>query len=145
MDYWNIIPYAGVGVLRFGTSRSEARSLLNNTPPSTFRRGPYAAADSDAYNDISLHLDYDFDDHLQCIMAFGSCPIFYENTSFLNRPLRDVLADLAKVGLSSQYDDEGYWFHDAGFVLYAPDNIVKAVTVYRKGYYEEEIDVASKV
>jgi hypothetical protein len=78
-------------------------------------------------------------------MAFGNCPIHYKNILFLNRPLQEVVNDLAGIGLSSQYEDEGYWFHDAGFVLYAPDNMVKAVTVYRRGYYEEEVDLASKV
>jgi hypothetical protein len=59
--------------------------------------------------------------------------------------LDELLDELTDLGLSSRYDNEGYWFDDAGFVLYAPDNIVKAVTVYRRGYYEEEVDLASKV
>jgi len=40
------------------------------------------------------------------------------------------------LGLSSRYDD-GYFLDDAGFALYAPDDVVKAVTVYQKGYYDE--------
>jgi hypothetical protein len=69
-------------------------------------------------------------------LAFGRCR---------ERLLQEVLNDLGSLKLRSRYDNDGYWFDDAGFVLHAPDNVVNAVTVYRKGYYEEEVDLASKV
>jgi hypothetical protein len=78
-------------------------------------------------------------------MAFGANPIDYKHVLLINRPLQEVLDDLANLGLAARYDDEGYWFDDAGFVIHAPDSIVKAVTAYRKGYYEEEVHLASKV
>jgi hypothetical protein len=78
-------------------------------------------------------------------MAFGSAPIHFKNVILLNRRLDQVLDDLARLALTCRYDDEGYWCHEGGFVLYAPENIVKAVTVYRSGYYEEEVELASKV
>jgi hypothetical protein len=142
LDRWEIIPYSGVGSLRFGLSRSEARSLLEGTP-STFRQGPYAISDTDAYEELGLHLYYDSDDLLRCIMAFGAGPIHYESIMLLKRPLEEVVEDLARLGLSPRYDDEGYWFHDVGFVVYSPESTVEAVTVYRRGYYEEEIALAS--
>jgi hypothetical protein len=78
-------------------------------------------------------------------MAFGSGPIHYKNVILLNRGLQEILDELAGLGLTSRYDDEGYWFHKGGFVLHAPESVVKAVTVYRRGYYEEEVELASKV
>jgi hypothetical protein len=141
---WDIIPYIGVGPLQFGLSRAQARSLFEGAP-STFRHGPYAISDTDAYEELGLHLYYDSEDRLRCIMAFGSVPIHYNNVDLLNRRLEEIINDLTDLGLTSRYDDEGYWFDDAGFVLYAPEKSVKAITVYRSGYYEEEVDLASKV
>jgi|SRR6266852_100726 len=138
-DNWEIIPYIGVGPLRFGMNRSQARSLIE-VPLSTFKRGPFATNDTDAYDDYQLHLDYDPTDRLMCIMAFGECvPIHYKDVVFLGRNIQSVVAEIASHGFSVQYDDEGHWVLGAGFVLYAPDDVVKAVTVFKKGYYEEEI------
>jgi hypothetical protein len=78
-------------------------------------------------------------------MGFGSSPIHYKDVVKVKRRLQDVLNDLASLGLVSRYDDEGYWFDEAGFVLYAPDDIIKAVTVFKRGYYEEEAELASKI
>lgn len=141
---WNIVPYIGVGPLHFGLSREQIRAMFIDSP-STFRQGPYAVSDTDAYEELRLHLYYDSEDKLRCIMEFESGPIHFQDTLFLARLLSDVLYDLARLKLTPRYDNDGYWFDDAGFVLYAPDNIVKAVTVYRTGYYEEEVDLASKV
>src|ERR1700732_2393896 len=143
-DRWEIIPYCGVGPLKFGLSRNHVRSFFEFVP-STFRKGPYAINETDAYDELSLHLYYDSEDRLRCIMAFESGPIHYHNVVLLKRPLQKIFNDLAALGLTSRYDDEGYWFDDVGFVLYAPENIVKAVSVYRRGYYEEEVNLALKI
>jgi len=93
-DPWSIIPYVGVGPIRFGLSRAQARALVEGAP-STFRQGPYAISETDAYEQLYLHLYYDSADRLRCIMAFGSNPIHYKHIALLNRRLQAVLADLA--------------------------------------------------
>jgi hypothetical protein len=143
-DHWGIAPYVGVGPLKFGMSRARARSQFEGVPM-TFRQGPYAIGETDAYGDLGLHLYYDSEDLLRCIMAFESGPIHFKNVVLLNRPLQEILDALATLGLTSRYDDEGYWLDEAGFVLHAPDGVIKAVTVYRRGYYEEEVALALKV
>jgi hypothetical protein len=132
---WDIAPYEGVGPLRFGLTRSQAQSLLGRDV-SVFRKGPYASTETDAYDALGLHLHYDGKDRLECIEAWGSCPIYYKDTPLLNASVQEVLERLKNLGLSSRYDD-GYFFDGGGFVPYAPDDVVKAVTVYRKGYYDE--------
>ena len=140
LDRWDIIPYVGVGALRFGMRRPQVRSLLGRGI-SVFKKGPYAATETDACDELGLHLHYDTEDQLECIEAFGSCPIHYNGVSLLNATTNNVLERLASLGLCSRYDD-GYFFDDGGFAL-ASDEIVKAVTVYRKGYYEEETELGA--
>jgi hypothetical protein len=138
---WDIAPYEGTGPLRFGMTRSQVRSLLRGSV-STFRKGPYASTDTDAYDELGLHLHYDKGDRLECIEAWGPCPIYYQRASLLNANTQEVLERLAGLGLSSRYDD-GYFLDDAGFALYAPDDVVEAVTVYPRGYYDERPDETS--
>lgn len=134
-DTLDIIPFVGTGPLRFGMTRLQVRSLLREEA-SVFRKGPSATTDTDAFDHLGLHLHYDAQDRLECIEGFGSCPITYKNFSPMNVSLQEVLVGLESFGLTHRYDD-GYFFDDAGFVLYAPDDVVQAVTVYRKGYFDE--------
>jgi len=131
---WDIIPYAGVGPIRFGMTRAEVRLLLGDGL-SVIKKWPYRE-ETDAYKEIGLHLEYDAKDRLECIEVWGSCPIHYKGAALLNASIQEVLERLANLGLSPRYDD-GYFLDDGGFALYAPDDVVTAVTVYKKGYYDE--------
>jgi hypothetical protein len=132
---WEIRPYEGGGVLHFGMSRSQVRSLLG-PEFRAFRKGTHAATDTDAYDKLCLHLYYDAHDRLEYIEAWGSCQILYKGIPLLGVPTRSLLLQLNRIGLGSRYDD-GYLFDDGGFTLYAPGDVVEAVGVYRRGYYDK--------
>ena len=134
-ERWDIAAYEGAGPLRFGMKRSKVRSLLNKRF-STFMKGDDAASLTDACETLQLHLYYDTSDRLICIEAFGTCPIYYQHVPLLKGSKNQVLDQLAATGLSMRFDD-GYFFDEAGFTLYAPGESVEAVTVYQKGYYDE--------
>ena len=138
-DRWDIIPYMGLGALHLGLTRSQVRTMVDGIP-ATFRQGPFAA---NVYAEFWLQLYYDAEDRLRCIIAFGKAPIHYKNVLLLDRHLLAVLNDLGSVGLNSRNDD-AYWIDCAGFVLHAPDDVVRAVNIYGKGYFEEEVELASK-
>jgi hypothetical protein len=55
----------------------------------------------------------------------------------LKRPITETERDLSTLGLVSRYDD-GYFFDKAGFALQVIGGLVEAVSVYRKGYYDNE-------
>jgi hypothetical protein len=136
-DNWDIIPYEGLGSLRFGMTRAEVRSLLGKQFKS-FHKGRLASTLTDAYSELGLHLEYDKDDRLRCIEAIASCPVSFNGVALLKRHLDEVLRDCASLGSVPRVDD-GYFFDGAGFALYVLEDVVKAVTIYRKGYYEEPL------
>lgn len=135
IDCFDILPYEGVGPLRFGFSRDNVHTILGYTF-SKFRKGPFAVSDTDAYDELCLHLYYDLQDRLECVEAFGSCPICYNKVVLLHRDIESVVSDLAKSGLTCRFDD-GYFFDDGGFALVVDESTVEAITVYRRGYYDE--------
>jgi hypothetical protein len=134
MQNWDIMPYKGVGLVLFGIRSAEAEELLGSNA-ATFKKGPHAVGETKAYDELGLHLHYDSKDRLECIEAFGSCPLAYKGLALLNKNIEPVLEILTNLGLGYRYDD-GYFIDTEGFALYAPDGVVKGVTVYRKGYYQ---------
>lgn len=132
---FEIQPYIGIGIVQFGMSRGEVRTLLPGSV-STFKKGLDAITLTDAYDELGLHLFYDSSDRLECIDAWGPCPISYKGVQLLGVNLAHVLKGLADLGLDARYDD-GYFFDQGGFVLdSSPEEIVQTVTVYRRGYYD---------
>jgi hypothetical protein len=108
---------------------------------SVHKKGPNAF---EAYAELDLHLYYDTADRLEFIEGFGSCPIYYQNVACLRRDAQEVLQALAKLGLTSRYENQLHIFDDGGFALYVPDDTVLAVSVFRRGYYDEPSMVAGQ-
>lgn len=130
---WDIKPYVGVGPLCLGMTREQVRSLLGGVL-SVHQKG---SASYDAYKELDLHLYHDTEDRLEFIEAFGSCPIHYQHAYFLRNDVHNVLNELAQLGLFSQYENQLHVFETGGFALYVSDDIVLAVSVFRKGYYDD--------
>jgi hypothetical protein len=138
MDYsmsedWIVSPLVGAGPLTFGITRSQARALLGDNF-TVFRKGSTSTSETDAFDDLGVHLYYDDNQRLECIEIWGECSVFLSGISLLNVPVKDVLANLDAAQLPYHYDD-GYFIDNCGCALYAPSDIVKAVTVCRRGYY----------
>jgi hypothetical protein len=140
VERWEIHPFEGIGPIRFGMARSQVRSILGNDFK-VFKKGPFAANTTDAYGEHGLHFFYDTADQLECIDAFAKCPIYYRNVRLLNGPAGDILRELSELALSPREDEYGgLCFDSGGFVLSLSDDRVEAVTVYRKGYYDEALE-----
>ena len=136
MSDWIIRPYEGLGGLYFGMGRSEAHIALGSEAES-FRKAPSSTEETDAYDLLGLHLYFDEDDRLDFIEAFSPCEPKFANISLLSENAQTVLAKLESLGHEANYDDGGYFFDELGFVLYAPSEEIEAVSVYRKGYYDD--------
>jgi hypothetical protein len=129
---WVIFPFIGVGPLTFDITRGQARAVLQSTAVG-FRKGLETASEADAFDELGIHLHYDGDERLECVELWGARTVLLNGVSLLNLPIVEVLANLDAAHLSYHYDD-GYFIDSCGCALYAHDNVVKAVTVYRKGY-----------
>lgn len=135
MGGWEIIPFEGLGNLRFGMKRLRVRDLLGDEYDS-FRKGASSQL-TDAYNRLGLHLHYDAEDRLEFIEAIPPrCIPVYHGVELMD-DLATVFRRLAKLGYEPRYDNEGYLFDELGFALYAPMETVEGVSAYRRGYYDQ--------
>ena len=62
----NVLPFGGLGELRFGTSRAAVRTSLVGSP-TTFSKVVDAPTMTDSYDALGLHLYYDDGDELEFI------------------------------------------------------------------------------
>lgn len=139
MDEWVIRSFTGVGPVRFGMTRAASRTILGDAY-SPQRKGSDAY---DEWSDLGLHLYYDKDGLLELIEAWGPSPVQFGGISLLQRDVQELREELAKLGLAVRHDDQCYFFDSAGFAIYAPDDIVLTVSVYRRGYYEQSTNEQS--
>jgi hypothetical protein len=128
---WEIHPYVGIGILRFGQTRSEVRSLIGN-PSKSFKKVPFAENEADAYNSLGFHLYYDTDDRLESVDAWGPSPICFDGIKLVDVPVDSLARELAERG----FEHHSYWFDRAGFSLYVVDEVAKCATVFARGYYD---------
>src|SRR6266480_1366133 len=127
-----IRPFEGLGDLRFGMSRRDVRTLLGQEFRS-FKKTPLADSLTDAYTQFGLHLYYDGQDRLELVEAFQPCVPIFRGVELLG-PRKVVLEGLREAGVGSpRRDADGELFHDLGFGLYSPGDMVEGVSVYRKG------------
>ena len=133
MDQWTIIPYQSIGPLKLSASRTDVRHTLGDDFK-TFKKTVLSNL-SDVYDGV--HLYYDNSDNLEFIEAYEPCTPIYEGIKFLRRKTTLVVAALEKLGNEQSYDDGSYLFEGLGIALYAPATTVEAVSVFRRGYYQD--------
>ena len=129
-----ITPFSSVGVLAFGDVRKDARDKLN-AKFSTFEKVA-GENETDAFDDIGLHLYYDDDGQLEFVEGFEPVDITFRGIRFLNRDVTSVVQDMNAIGFNQTRSNDAVKFPDVGIALYAPSGIVEGVAAHRKGYYD---------
>ena len=131
-----IVPFTSIGVLKFGDSRQEARAKLASEF-STFRKYD-SVVETDAFDELELHLYYDNKDYLEFVEAFEPAEVTFRGVSFLGRDLVSVVSNMSSIGFApTQGDDINIKFDDIGIALTAPSGVVETVAAHRRGYFEQ--------
>ncbi|MBI5028896.1 MAG: hypothetical protein HZB51_00025 [Chloroflexi bacterium] len=135
MSKLKLMPYEGLGNLRFSMSRDTIRSMLGDTFTS-FKRTQEDLSPIDFYYQLGLQLSYDANERLEFIEAIPpECIPIYDNIELMG-DLEGIIKRLTEIGYNSRYDKGGYFVDELGFALYAPMEKIEAVSIYRSGYYE---------
>ena len=136
---FEIIPYAGIGPLRFGATRAEVREVLA-VPVEAFQKTPTSDALTDAFDDLGIHVYYDSADRCEAVELGGA----HAAPSFEQRLLLRMRREEARSWLAERDPELRVSLTDLtspiyGFALHtesdAPDARVKSVFVFRRGYY----------
>ena len=134
MNGWEITPFKSIGILHFGQSRNEVRDLLG-TDFKSFYRGNEPTP-TDFYTELGFMLYYDQNDLLEFIEVVRPCNLTFNGISLLINDVQGVLDSLLAQGYEALRDETGFKYETLGFWLYTPQDVIEAVSVFPKGYYE---------
>jgi hypothetical protein len=90
MNLKDVLPFDGLGDLRFGMPRDMVRELLGVAYQS-FRKTSSSPRLTDAYDGLGFHLYYDTEDRLEFIETFPPCDPTYGGVRLLKGSRRRVL------------------------------------------------------
>lgn len=131
---WKIIPFEGIGPLRFGMDADQVRDLLGN--PNTFKRNEFSGGVTDAFREIGVFAEYDASDTLILVEAASPCTPIFQGIR-LAGSVEEVVQALADAGHEGKQDDVGYSYDLYGFGLYAPSfEEIEGVSVFSEDYYD---------
>lgn len=131
-----IVPFESIGELRFGESRDTVRRRLGGGYHS-FNKD-VGENETDAYDDLGLHLYFGHGDRLEFVEAFFPASPSLGGIELLGRPMDDVASDLFARGHKPFPDDVGFQFESAGVGLIGREGVVEGVAIFRRGYYGED-------
>lgn len=129
-----IVPFKSIGPLSFGASRADCHGKLRAS--FTVFRKVASADQTDAFDELGLHLYYDSDGNLEFVEGFAPAAVSFQGVSFLGRDLAEIVEDIGRLGHSSNDPGDGVAFTDLGIALTDEDGVVTGVAAHRKGYYD---------
>jgi hypothetical protein len=134
-------PHAGVGVVRFGMSRSEVEAAMGKTPQRA-RRNRLDVADYDYFKDDGFFVYYGPDDRAIAIEFFDFDQLLYPPDVTFERPYADVLAWARARDPDLLIESGNHFRSDLLGVAGGPrgddsSDTAQSVLFYRPRYYED--------
>lgn len=142
MEY-RIEPYVGVGPIRLGMTVEEVRQAVGGAVHS-FRKGPFAKRDTDAFDDEGIYVYYK-DPGVCAAVEFGGGAVMptLDGHPLLKRPFREVYHLLKARDPSLQLRDAGLTSYLLGVGIYMSsmkedvwERATEGVIVFEQGYYD---------
>src|SRR5262245_7451219 len=99
----NILPFKSIGGLHFGERRVDLRQRLGERFTS-FKKD-VGENETDAYDELGVHLYFDDDDSLEYVETFAPATPTLDGIKLVGRILEDVRKDLEEVGHKLSFMD----------------------------------------
>ena len=112
MITFDVTPLVGVGPVRFGMSRQDARDALD-VPVLSFKKGPSSTSPTDAFLENAFQVFYDEDNCVEFIELSRGGPftILYQGTNVFETTAEELLGVVARdMGYDKDRPDQGYSF-----------------------------------
>jgi hypothetical protein len=130
----------GADQLLFGMRRDETRKLMAQFELSTRAFLP----NYDAYPEEGVKLGFDSQDLLAFIEVRSPSTASFRRIDFFAFEFPEILEDMTSLALSLVYTVGCYIYPEAGISLYAPNNQLLSVSLYKQGYYDDVLANVNK-
>jgi hypothetical protein len=142
--FMEIRSFESVGDLRFGITREETHKLLGKDFKSFFK-GPFTNLSTDAYDDLGLQLDFDQNNRVEFVEAWGPANITFNGIMLLGRTPKEVNVKMRAIGHVPRREGDELQFDSAGIVLTVEEGVITGVAAFRQGYYDNLAETTQEI
>jgi hypothetical protein len=139
---FNILPYVGIGTLRFGMTVEQVRNQLA-VLAQPFNKVSWAAHPTDAFDEVGLHVFYTADGKCEAFELAAPAKPTLHGTPLVGAAFDAVRDFLQGVDPALDVDESGATSRALGVAIYCPSHestsgaLVEGVLVFERGYYDE--------
>lgn len=131
---FEINPYVGAGMIKFGLSENQVREILQ-IEPQKFKKSPLSDVLSDAYP--FCHVYYKDNGNCEAIEFFEPADVTFRGYTLIGKPFEKVSSLFKAMDSSLEEDETGIISFKYGISIYSPDlQRVEGVLVFEEGYYD---------
>jgi hypothetical protein len=127
-----ILTYSGVGLLRLGMTSEQAQDIFGRKPE-MFQK----TTDTLVENYGGIHLYYDANAKINFIEILRPNRPTFDGLELIGKDIDEISEEFRKRGYGLKNVFDTYQYDDIGVALFVPNSIIKCVSVYVRGYYDE--------
>ncbi|EOQ62932.1 hypothetical protein F935_02023 [Acinetobacter calcoaceticus ANC 3811] len=138
---FEITPYVGAGLIKFGMKREEVRKLMSEYEPRAFWRNSYSESATDGYDEIGINVYYDSADKTIALEFYKPAQVAFNGGEISKLPVFEAYKLMASLDKDIAIDEDGLTSFKFGIGFYAPfyeeDYMlpVEAIIIFIDGYY----------
>jgi hypothetical protein len=135
---FEITPYVGAGLIKFGMKREEIRKLMSGYEPRVFGEN----SSTDGYDELGISLDYDSADKVIALIFYEPAQVIFNGTEISKFPASEAYKLMATLDKDIAIDGDGLTSFKFGMGFYEPNYEeepflpVEAIIIFIEGYYD---------
>ncbi|GLG84323.1 hypothetical protein [Acinetobacter calcoaceticus] len=139
---FEITPYVGAGLIKFGMKRDEVRKIFSECEPRVFWRNSYSESATDGYDEIGINVYYDDTDKAIALEFYEPAQVIFNGIEISKLPAFEAYKLMATLDKDISIDGDGLTSFKLGIGFYVPiyeeDYMlpVETIIIFIEGYYD---------
>lgn len=139
---FEITPYVGASLIKFGMKREEVRKVFSEYEPRAFWRNYYSESATDGYDEIGINIYYDSADKTIALEFYEPAQVAFNGIEIFNISASEAYKLMASLDKDIAIDGDGLTSFKFGIGVYEPNYEeepflpVEAIIIFIEGYYD---------
>ncbi|USP39483.1 hypothetical protein [Acinetobacter sp. XS-4] len=135
---FEITPYVGACLIKFGMKREEVRKIFSEYEPRVFGNN----FSSDGYEEVGINIDYDSADNVIALVFYEPAQVVFNEVELSRLPAFEAYKLMAALDKDIAIDEDGLTSFKFGIGFYEPNYEeepflpVEAIIIFIEGYYD---------
>lgn len=135
---FEITPYVGAGLIKFGMKREEVRKVFSEYEPRVFGEN----SSTDGYDELGISLDYDNKDGVIALVFYEPAQVVFKGIDLFKLSASEAYKLMASLDKDIAIDGDGLTSFKFGIDFYEPNYEeepslpVEATIIFKEGYYD---------